>query len=385
MSGEIALGLIGCGGMMGAHVRGYKALWDAGLRDFRIAAACDIEAARAEKLADEVAAFQGARPTVYADFRRMLDAEKSLDACDLSLVHRDHHKVAIPCLQAGKHVTVEKPLAITCRAARAIIDAAARAGRVLQTAENYRRAPENRAIHWALESNRIGRPRQLYWISVRERVWYWAWREHREMAGGGWTMDGGVHFADLFRYHVGDIKSLYAISRVQSPIRYRDREAMADPVEVTVEDTTMSVLEFANGVVGSWLESNVAPGAGFGQRAVYGSDGSLVWGGGLQTRTETVPMEELVKQHQAAIGPDGMERLFPRGVTDTVATELWEFVQTIQGKASLETDGVEGLRALAICMAVYESSALGRPVEVARVERCEIESYQADLNEAAGL
>jgi len=385
MADDVVIGLIGCGGMMGAHVRGYQGLWEAGLRGFRIAATCDIERGKAEKFAADVEAFQGSRPTVYTDFRKMLDAERSLDACDLSLVHRDHHTVAIPCLQAGKHLTTEKPLAITCRAAQAILDAARKAGRVLQTAENYRRSPDNRAIHWALQQRRIGDLRLLYWISVRERVWYWAWREHRDLAGGGWTMDGGVHFADLFRYHVGDVKTLYALSRVHSPTRFRNGEDRTDPVEVTVEDTTMAVFEFENRVSGSWLESNVAPGAGFGQRAIYGAEGSLRWGEGIQTRTETAPMEDLIKQHHEAIGEEGLERLFPHGVTDTVATELWEFVRAIRGKAELETDGVEGLKALAICMAVYESSARNQPVEVAKVERCEIETYQADLNDAAGF
>lgn len=385
MADEIVLGLIGCGGMMGAHVRGYRALWEAGLRDFRIAATCDIEREKAEKLAADVEEFQGTRPSVHTDFRAMLDAEPSLDAVDLSLVHRDHHTIAVPCLEAGKHVTVEKPIAITCRAAQAIIDAAASNHRVLQTAENYRRAPEQRAVRWALDQGMIGTPRLLYWIDVGERLWYWAWREHRDLAGGGWSMDGGVHFADLFRYHVGEVKTLYAISRAHSPVRYRNRDDLTDPIEVTVEDTTMAVLEFENGVSGEWSSSNAAPGHRLGGRAVYGSEGSITWGRGLERRGEDlVAMEDLIEQHQAAIGEAGREKLFPAGVTDTVATELWEFVQTIKGNAQLETDGVEGLKALAICMAIYESSALGQPVEVARVERCEIEAYQADLNEAAG-
>ncbi len=77
--------------------------------------------------------------------------------------------------------------------------------------------------------------------------------------------------------------------------------------------------------------------------------------------------------------------LFPGGVEDTVGIELWNCVQAVQGKAELEVDGLEGLKDLAISMSIYESSELGRPVEVAAVERCEIENYQAELNEAAGL
>jgi predicted dehydrogenase len=315
----------------------------------------------------------------------MLDAEGGLDAVDLSLVHKDHHAIAIPCLEAGKHVTIEKPLAITCRAGQAIIDAARRADRLLQTAENYRRSPEQRAVRWALDEGRIGALRLLYWVDVGERRWYWAWRDHRDLAGGGWSMDGGVHFADLFRYHVGEVETLYAISRTHSPIRYRNREEMTDPVEATVEDTTMAVLEFENGVSGEWSSSNAAPGRGFNSRALYGAEGSLTWGVGLQTRDGEVAMEELIQEHQAALSDAEREALFPGGVTDTVGIELWRFLQAIRGEAELETDGVEGLRDLAICMAIYESSALGEPVELARVERCEIESYQADLNEAAGL
>ena len=385
MADEIVLGLIGCGGMMGAHVRGYRALWDAGLRGFRIAATCDIEAAKAEKLADDVAQFQGTRPTVHTDFETMLAAEQHLDACDLSLVHRDHHKIAIPCLEAGKHLTVEKPLAITCRAARAIVDAAEKAGRILQTAENYRRSPEQRAVRWALDQNFIGQPRMLYWIDVGERVWYWAWREHRDLAGGGWSMDGGVHYADLFRYHIGEVSSLYAISRAHFPTRYRNRDELTDPVEVTVEDTTLAALEFANGVTGQWTSTNVAPGRGFGSHAIFGADGSLTWGVGLQTRTEEVAMDALIARHHEAIGDAGRQALFPGGVTDTVGTELWEFIQAIRGDAQIEVDGTEGLKDLAVCMAIYESSWLNQPVDVAKVEACEIENYQADLNEAAGL
>ena len=385
MADELSFALIGCGSMMSGHVKGYKALWEAGLQDFRIVATCDIEADRAEKFASDIEAFQGSRPTVYADFEKMLASEKHLDACDLSLVHCDHHKVAIPCLQAGKHVTIEKPLAITSRAGRAIIDAAKKAGRVLQTAENYRRSPEHRAVNWVLKGGRLGELRMLYWIDVSERLWYWSWRDHRDLAGGGWSMDGGVHFADLFRYHLGEVKTLYAVSRAHFPVRYRKPDEMADPVDATVEDTTFAVLEFENGVTGHWTYSGAAPGEGFSRQSIFGSDGSLTWGQGLKTRSEQVPMGQIIEQHGKAMSDEQRERFFPRGITNTVATELWDFIRAIRGKGDLEINGTEGLKDLALSMAIYESSQLNGPVEVAVVERCEIENYQADLNEAAGL
>ena len=385
MADTLVLGLIGCGGMMGAHVNGYKTLWEADLRGFRIAATCDIEKDRAEQFADNIEAFQGSRPTVYTDSEKMLASEQSLDALDISLVHRDHHTVAIPCLEAGKHVTIEKPIAITCRAGRAIIDAAEKAGRVLQVAENYRRSPEERAVNWAIKSGRIGDLRMIYWVDVCERLWYWAWREHRDLAGGGWSMDGGVHFADLFRYHVGEADSLYAISKAYCPTRYRKPDEMAEPVDVTVEDSTFATVEFENGVTGLWTYTSAAPGHGFMQRALYGSEGCITWGKGLKTRTEEVALPDLVDQHQEAMSDEECERFFPGGVTDTVATELWDFMQAIRGKTELEIDGTEGLKDLALSMAIYESAELGQPVALSAVENCEIEGYQADLNDAAGF
>jgi len=386
MADEIVLGLIGCGGMMGGHVRGYKALWEAGLKGFRIAATCDVEADRAENFAGQIEEFQGARPGVYTDFQKMLDGEAGLDAVDISLVHCDHHKVALPCLDAGKHVTIEKPLAVTCRAGRAMIDAAEKAGRILQTAENYRRSEEHRAVNWALKGGRIGELRQLYWIDVSERLWYWSWRDQRDLAGGGWSMDGGVHFADLFRYHVGEVATLYAVSRAQCPVRYRKPKEMADPVDATVEDTTFAVLEFENGVTGHWTYSGAAAGQGFSRRSVHGSEGSRLWGAGIKLRGgDEVPMDALVKEHAAAMTEQKRRELFPGGVTDTVATELWDFLRAIRGEGKLEMDGVEGLKDLALSMSIYESSRLAAPVAVADVENCKIENYQADLNEAAGL
>lgn len=386
MADELALALIGCGGMMGAHVNGYKALWEAGLRDFRIVATCDIDAGRADDFAGRIEEFQGSWPTVYTDTEKMLAAESGLDAVDISVVHNQHHNVAIPCIEGGKHVTIEKPVAITCRSARAMIDAAAKAGRVLQTAENYRRSPEERAVNWALKTGRIGEPRMIYWMDVTERLFHWGWREDRDLAGGGWSMDGGVHFADLFLYHIGAVKSLFALSRAYTPVRYEKPDEMTGPIDVTVEDSTFAIVEFENGVTGQWTYTSAAPGTGFMQRAVYGTEGSLTWGQGIRLRSgEETSTEDLVAQHSAAMSEEERENFFPGGVTDTIATELWNFMQAVRGEGKLEIDGVEGLRALALSMAIYESSALGRPVDISAIENCEIENYQADLNQAAGF
>src|SRR5207244_2773663 len=140
-------------------------LWEKGCRDFRVVATCDVDLARAEQMAAEVSAFQGGeRPAVYTTVDALLARRESFDAVDIVTVHRAHHTLANACMEAGLDVIVEKPLAITMRAGRSMLDTAGRTGRLLAVAEQYRRAPDQRAIRWALESGEIGPLRMLFWI-----------------------------------------------------------------------------------------------------------------------------------------------------------------------------------------------------------------------------
>ena len=79
------------------------------------------------------------------------------------------------------------------------------------------------------------------------------------------------------------------------------------------------------------------------------------------------------------------ERWFPLGVTDTIATELHEFIEAVLRGGPLEIDGVEGMKDEAISLALYESSELNAPVEISKIENCEIENYQRRFNEMVGL
>jgi len=386
VSETLNIAMVGCGGMMGAHARGLADLWEAGYREANIVACCDVVEEKADAMADAVAEFQGAKPLVYSDFERLLADDPDVHAVDMSLVHRDHHRLAIPAIEAGKHVIIEKPLAITMRAGRMILDAAEKAGNVLAVAENYRRTPENRAIRWAIEQGRIGEVRMIFWIDIRERTFYWGWREHKDQAGGGWPLDGGVHFADLFRYHVGPVRTVSALVRSYFPTRYDGGEHKDGmPVEVDVEDTTLANMTFDGDVTGSWISTTAAPGMDHGKRAVYGSEGCLDLGSGLKTRSLEVSIEELKQEYMAQLDEEEKERLFPHGVTDTVAQELAEFTRACLYGTPVETDGLEGYKAEAICFALYESQALGRPVTTEEIENLVVEEYQRELNEGLGI
>jgi len=384
---KVTLALVGCGSMARAHREGLGKLWKAGLRGFEVTATCDVAEEKASQMAAQFEEIQGSRPKVYRNVEELLGKEKGLVAVDICVAHRDHHSVALPCFEAKKHVTIEKPLAITLRAGKLMLEAAKKAGTVFQVAENYRRAPEHRAVNWAIRQGRIGKPRMVYWIDAGERLGHWGWREEKFVAGGGWALDGGVHFADLMRYHVGEVGRMYAEVRAFCPFRRPEREKTAAPtIPVDLEDTTVAILEFENGALGQWTSTSAAPGQGFSRRVIYGEEGSVDFSDGLKTRSgEARTIKELVVEHQSAIGEEEMEQFFPKGVTDTVSTELWEFLEAVRGKGKVEIDGWEGFKSQAVSEALYESEALGRAVTLAEVEKLEAEEYQREINEALGL
>ncbi|MCS7192860.1 MAG: Gfo/Idh/MocA family oxidoreductase [Armatimonadetes bacterium] len=382
---EIEIALVGCGGMMGVHVhRGFKQLWEKGFRTFKIVACVDVNENAAQKMAAEIAQWQNLRPKVYTDVDDFIAQESSANAVDISLPHHLHHTVAIACLKSGRHVLIEKPLAITMRAARKIIEAAKNKGLILSVAENFRRAPHQRAIKWAIKQGRIGEPKQVYWVDTFERIWYWGWRDHLELAGGGWTLDGGVHFADLMRYHVGEVVEVSAQMANFKPIRLRKVNEHKEEINATVEDTTQALLKFENGALGVWVEATTAPARKSETRIIYGTEGAIDLNTGLflRDREQPISISELQREFMASLSESEKERLFPFGITDDIAQEVHEFVVAcLENDPKVEIDGDEGYRSQAVCMAIYEAATLMQTISVADVMALKVEAYQRPLNE----
>ena len=129
-----------------------------------------------------------------------------------------------------------------------------------------------------------------------------------------------------------------------------------------------------------------APGQGFNKRVLYGSEGCMDWESGLWLRDGThVERETLVEEYMQGLAAAEKERLFPGGVTNPIAQELNDFAAAVRLGTVPEVDGEMGFRALALCLALFESSWFGRPVSLQEIERCETEGYQAEINQALGI
>ncbi len=133
----IKLALIGCGGIARRHVLCRKELQERGRGDFVVTAVCDANQANALEKADMFEELFGIRPTVYTDHQTLI-TKVGVDAVDICLPHGLHHSIAVDCMEGGLDVLCEKPLGITIKACRQMIDAAERTGKVLSTAAPHR-------------------------------------------------------------------------------------------------------------------------------------------------------------------------------------------------------------------------------------------------------
>jgi predicted dehydrogenase len=99
----------------------------------------------------------------------------------------------------------------------------------------------------------------------------------------------------------------------------------------------------------------------------------------------TRALEEYYKEYLEALGEKGRQRVFPHGIEDGFALEIYDFLTAVRDGRPPEIDGEQGLRAKAIALAIYESNATGQAVRVQDVLDGKVDSYQRPINEQWGI
>jgi predicted dehydrogenase len=411
----LRIGIIGCGRILPAHLDGLRRLKERGAADFTVTALCARRREDAESFRKRgegppprppvlaandplavphvyVSDFQPEPlPELFTDYRDLVTSDVA-DAFIVTTSLETHHDIAIRALEAGKHVLMEKPLAITIRAARRMVDAARQSGAVLATAENARYREDTRAARWAIESGHLGDVQMVLGGGIGAGIWSpnyviaeTPWRHEKQRAGGGPVIDLGVHRFDVLRYVCGPIEMVSGQVRTFEPERIlRDlagNERGRYPSNV--EDAAFAQLTFANGAIGHYVFSWGAHGEQFSipsGRIIWGSKGSLI---GRQLTLDGGEKQDVVERYRADAAEE-RARFFPFGLEDDpygMALEQLDFFRAIAAGQRPEIDGEEGLRDLAIAYAVIESSVAGRPVTVDEVARGEVDAYQREIDE----
>ena len=408
MAEKIRLAFVGCGGMAGAHLNACGELKRKGLDIFDIVSVCDPVTERADDFAKRTVEFQeGLTPTVYASMEEMLEKEE-LHAIDTSSPHHLHHSIACTCMEAGLDVLVEKPLGVTVRAAKRMIEVSEKTGRVLATAEQVRRWIGPRIVAWSIRNEAMsGQPRLFFaqkssgpeGLPVEAKMEKTTWRQDKLKSGGGMVIDGAVHYADLLYYCYGEPLEVSATCGPLNRSWYIDESGTRRSVEWP--DTAMGHIRFKNGVAGTWTWTGAAPGKAMAYTIHHGDLGSVSAEGGYPMAPEfhrrdksVIPFEELRDQYIASLSEDERALLFPPellpDLTDLqgdygVQLEVYDFLCAIRDRRPPEVGGDEGLKAQALSEAYLESSELGRSVSYDEVLAGEIRAYQEEIDEEWGL
>lgn len=418
MPERIPIALIGCGGMGRRHLRGMAHVARSSLANVELVAVCDLNQDNAEFLAGEASDLLGRRPRVYADIAQMArELGGDLRAASITTDVAAHHRVAVACLDAGLHVMCEKPLALTIRACDVIAQAAERAQRMVSVAENYRRDPVNRLAKALIQDGAIGEPRLMIetHIGGRDRIAITPWRHMKHT--GTIAVDAGVHYADMLRFLVGEVRTVFGEARLHEKVRFNTGSAgpggfygrwSADfpaQIEPTGEDALYAQLTFENGVIGQWVDDNAGHGQPTRVRHLFGSRGSLECPGDRNGRPNIVHNDDgtiIDDERLLDLAPSyrldplaaelfGGERVWTYNLefndTDSrlLALEYHELGACVAASREPEVTLEEGRRDLALTYAPFESGVLGRAVTLAEVLSGEASQYQSEIDTKLGL
>jgi predicted dehydrogenase len=416
MSQPIRIGIVGCGRILAAHLRGYRLLREAGVDDFRITALCPrkepdgwmyvkrgqgppqrpaVSSIPGDPLAidDEyLSDFQDdVEVQVYTDYRRMI-AEGPIDAVNDYTIHSLHHRVAQAAFDHKKHLLTQKPLAVSMAAGRRMCDEAEAQDLVFGVFENFRFSPSTRHLRWLFNGGPGGRLQMILlayvgtWWAPDRIVAQTPWR-HSLVEAGGISLDLGVHFFDQIRHVAGEVKSVSASVAVLEPKRVTldARGRKTEEISCDADDTFAASITTEQGVLGNL----VASWGGHGEATTIGQ-GTVYYGSGGRVTGDDVTLDEgrhssLADLYRSQAAPDLQAAHFPLGLQDSFALSQHDWLEAVRHKRQPETSGREGLRDLAAAFAILESAQAGRAVEVEEVLSGELRDYQRSIDQHFGL
>lgn len=327
--------VVGTGYIGGEHLRAIAAHPRA-----RLEAICSTEGSRA--LAEQLGTTHGAgrTTTVYEDVL----GDRRVDAVYLCTPNSLHESQAVAALEAGKHLFVEKPLAVTVAGARRIVAAARGAGTRVMVGHGARFSRIFAAIHELVRSGRLGEACYVEGEYVHDLGPFLG------LPGHDWWMDaanegplpilgGACHPVDLMRWIAGEIVEVSAFG------------ARRNIAEAPWHDTVTANLRFASGALGKCLVCCGAKVPYAMNLAYYGTRGSVI---NDRLFLDGIPHVEEFMRLPVPI----------RAEDHTCAEELDHFLGCIESGERPLIDAVEGARSLAVCCAMAESIEAGRPVPV---------------------
>jgi predicted dehydrogenase len=338
------IAIIGCGRISLRHGQALRELQQQ--RDIRLAATCDVIRSRAEHLAQE---FGG---TPYTDYREVL-AREDVDIVSVCVPSGLHVAIGQDAARAGKHVLIEKPIALTLEDADALIQTCHEAGVTLSVVLQNRFNPPMRDLHRLVKSGALGR---IYLSNVTVR-WYRPQSYYDDGWHGTWAMDGGV-FMNQAIHHIDAL--LWLMGKPVSVTAYT--ATLAHQMEA--EDVGVALIKFASGALASIEASTLTyPQNLEGSIALFGERGSVKVGGTALNRKEFWKIEGMIEKEREILMSEAVDPPSVYGYSHR--EQIADLLDAIAEQRSPATPGSEARRSVELVLAIYQSAREGREVHLA--------------------
>ena len=335
--------LVGCGRIAKRHS---ELLGLGQIPNATLSAVCDIDEAKAQKLASQFGV------PAFTDMHRMM-TDADVDVVVILTESGRHAEHTCALAKYGKHIVVEKPMALSLDDADAMIRVCDLAGIKLFVVKQNRFNVPVVQLRKALEQGRFGKlvlgTVRVRWSRDQKYYDQDSWR-------GTWALDGGVltnqasHHVDLLEWMMGDVESVYAMTTTAL-------------VNIESEDTAVVAIRFRNGALGV-IEATTAvrPKDLEGSVSVLGEGGSVEIGGFAvnqmkiwQFTQPTAGDEDVIAKY--SVNPPNVygfgHQAYYEHVVDCILNRKTQLVDGLQGRKSLE-----------LISAIYESVETGQEVHL---------------------
>jgi myo-inositol 2-dehydrogenase/D-chiro-inositol 1-dehydrogenase len=289
---------------------------------------------------------------VYADYRKLV-ARDDLDIVDVVVPSYLHHEIASAVLSAGKHLLLEKPMALSLRECDDLIELARKNNRLLAIGHEFRLSSLWGKVSELIESGYIGEPQYLLIELSRKpyRQGSQSWRYDIRRVGN-WILEEPIHFFDLARWYfqsLGEPLTVYATANSRQP---------GHP---ELQDNFSAIVHFPRGAY-SVISQTLSAFEHHQTVKLTGTKGALwaSWSGAMdRTLHPTFSLRAFDGEHVVDVP---IEKI--TGEVFELEDQMAMLVEAIRSGRPLSCTAEDGRNSVALCLAAQQSVDEGRPVSI---------------------
>ena len=275
-------------------------------------------------------------------------SSNEIDIVSICTPSGTHADLAVAALEKGKHVIVEKPMALNPADCERIIQAQNKSGKKCVVISQLRFSETSKKVINAIADGKLGK---LLECSIdmkyhRNEEYYNAsnWRGTWAMDGGGALMNQGIHGIDLMLYYMGEVKSVYGICKT---MRHH----------IEVEDTAVAAVEFKNGAIGV-IQGTTSVSPGYPRCfTICGTDGSII------LEEDSILKWDIPNEDFESESAKNNSFADPAAISFTChKAQIQNLINHLETCEEILIDANEGKRSVELICAIYKSSKTGEKI-----------------------